>query len=187
MTILEVFYKANYDEDALMLDKIKGYVPYDATPIGARVFACMGVDGVHYCVMPRDNDATLENSPIYRVSPMDFSERTIVWTAKNFYDFIRVSVELRDFWLLPCLIGMDEKEFHSEIETSNYEFDIKNDTEKQSILHSIESLQKQFNTGRINNLYSYVQEAYSDRSNHMQLTFSIPNIVEDTLGIYHYL
>jgi hypothetical protein len=54
MTIIDKFNQADYDENVLMLDKVKEQFYYDATPIGAVVFADMGVDGVHYC-RPRTN------------------------------------------------------------------------------------------------------------------------------------
>lgn len=186
MTIIEKFNTVNFDENALMLEKINDYKHYDSTPVGAKIFASMGVDGIHYCVMPKDNDITLENSPIYCVSPMDFSERTVVWTAKNFHDFISVSIELKNFWLLPCIIGTEKEEFMNTIETSLYEFDLKEEIEKKAIMNSLDLLKNNFNTDKIKDIYSYVQTAYRDESNHAQLTFSDPDIVEDKKGIYHF-
>jgi len=146
----------------------------------------MGVDGVHYCIAPRDGDLTLENSPIYRISPMDFSEGTIIWTSKNFYDFIGISIELKDFWVLPCLIGTCEEEFRDNIEAINYEFDSKEDSERIMILDNLETLKKNFNPIKTKNIYDYIQTAYYDDDNHVMLKFSTSNIVETKRGFYHY-
>ena len=185
MTVIDKFYRIKFDENTLMLDRPKGYACYDATPIGAKVFASMGVDGIHYCIMPREGDITLENSPVYRISPMDFAARTVVWTAKNFYDFISISIELKDFWALPCLVGLDKDEFVDLVEQYEYEFEMKNECEKTSILCCIESLRQSFNLVEIRNMYSYIQAAYSDKHNHLNLVFSTSDIFEEKLGIYH--
>ena len=186
MTILDRFYECSFNEDALLLDKIRDDTyNYDVTPIGAKVFASMGVDGVHYCIVPKNDDITLENSPIYRVSPMDFSEGTIIWTAKNFYDFISVSIELKDFWALPCLIGLEKDEFLDLLESYKYEFEVKEENEKKSILDNMKILTKYFQPIKIPNIYEYVKESYSDKNNHVELKFTIPDIVEDKLGLYH--
>jgi hypothetical protein len=98
MTILDKFFEIKFNEESLMLEKTRDFNPhYESTPIGAKVFANMGVDGVHYCIVPKDDDIALANSPVYRISPMDFSEGTVIWAAKNFHDFISISIELKIF------------------------------------------------------------------------------------------
>jgi len=185
-TILDKFYAIDFDEFALMLDKVGDDFGYDATPIGAKVFASMGVDGVHYCIMPRDGDPTLENSPVYRISPMDFDEGTIIWTAKNFHDFVSISIELKDFWELPCLIGKDEKEFWDEIESCKHEFEEQEEGQKAAILDSINILKKSFNPIEFKDIYQYVHASYSDKDNHVQLKFAVPDIAEVKTGFYDY-
>jgi len=99
MTVIERFKRTVFDESVLMLNKAGNNREccYEATPCDAIVFASMGVDGAHYCIVPKEGDSTLESSPIYRVSPMDFSEGTVIWTAKNFSDFISIAAELKRF------------------------------------------------------------------------------------------
>ena len=184
--ILNKFYATVYNENILMLDKVREPFKYDATPIGAKVFASMGVDGVHYCIMPRDGDSTLENSPVYRISPMDFSDGMIIWTAKNFHDFISISIELKNFLALPCLIGMDEKDFLEGIETYKFEFEIKEEDEKAAIIDSLNILNASFNPIKLDNIYQYVKASYSNKINHTQLKFSTPDIVEEKMGFYNY-
>ena len=185
MTIIDKLLKIKFNEDSLLFNKeVESH--YDATPIGAKVFACMGVDGVHYCIVPKDGDITLENSPVYRISPMDFSEGTIIWTAKNIYDFMGISIILKNFWLLPCLIGLNENEFIKIIKTNEYEFKLKEKNINNNIIKNINLLKKTFNTINEKNLYHYIQKEYSDDNNHIKLKFKNIDILEKKHGFYYY-
>jgi hypothetical protein len=191
MTILDKFFETDFNEDALGLFKDSTDYDYAAAPIGAKVFAKMGVDGVHYCIAPKKGDLSLENSPVYRISPMDFYEGTVIWTAKNFYDFISFSIVLKDFWALPNLIGDDigYVEFMNELETYAYEFEIKEENEKLTILSGLGFLKKAFNTIEDiepKNLFHYIQSAYSDDNNHVKLNFAVPDIKEEKRGFYQH-
>ena len=95
MTVLDKLFSLNLNLEGLLLDMRPPECIYDCMPIGAVPLAHMGVDGVHYCIIPLEGDETLEKSPVYRISPMDFSEGTIRWAAKNIYDFINITVVLR--------------------------------------------------------------------------------------------
>ena len=46
---------------------------YWCTPKSAIIFACMGVDGVHYAILPGPDGVT-EASPVLHISPMDSDE-----------------------------------------------------------------------------------------------------------------
>jgi len=185
MTIIDKFLNIDFNENSLLLDKVID-MHYDITPIGAKIFASMGVDGVHYCIVPKNGDVTLENSPVYRISPMDFSEGAIIWAAKNIYDFMGISITLKDFWILPCLIGLSEKEFSENIKISEIEFNEKADIEKSEIIKSVNLLKKVFSAINVKNLYQYIHESYSDKNNHVKLEFSIPDIVEIKHGFYDF-
>ncbi len=187
MTILEKLFSLNLYLGGLMLDMRRPSDSddgYDCMPIGALPFASMGVDGVHYCIVPKENDETLENSPIYRISPMDFSNGTVLWTAKNFYDLISIAVMLKDAWCLPSMIYERYPNFLKE---SEREYDIKDEEEKREIKRDIAVLKKEFPIIKIDDLYSYVINSYIDTKNHAELRFSDDSIKELELGHYAYV
>jgi len=188
VTILDKLFAMNLNLNTLMLD-MTSYVSeydYDCLPIGALPFAAMGCDGVHYCIIKQDGDETLENSPVYHISPMDFSSGTVMWAAKNFSDFISITCIIKDAWALPSLANLKKEDFDENLETTEYGQSLMSDEEKMNIENDICILKKNFPVVEISDLYSYINEAYSDIKNHACVKFSEPDIKEIELGHYAY-
>lgn len=188
MTILEKLFKLNLNLSGLMLDMtpcVSEY-NYDCLPIGALPFASMGCDGVHYCIIPQAGDETLENSPIYRISPMDFSEGTILWTARNFYDFISIIAILKHAWALPILVYQLEDEFIEYLDDIKLEYNERDVKEKKEIDKELKTLMRAFPTVEIRDLFSYIKSSYLDVKNHASVRFSASDIKEMELGHYAY-
>ena len=97
-----------------------------------------------------------------------------------------ISIYLKDFWALPCLIGIEKDEFYGYLEQYKYEFGVKSESEKASILVSVEQLKESLSIIEIDDLYSYIQTSYADERNHHRLDFAALDIVEEKLGIYHH-
>ena len=188
MTLLDKLFSLDLNLDGLMLDMSRhtSEYAYDCTPIGALPFASMGVDGVHYCIIPLEGDNTLEKSPVYKISPMDFSEGTVQWTARNFCDFISITAILKDAWVLSSLVYEPKDAFITELKDIKFEFSKKNSTEKKAIKKELGILTRNFPIVKIRNLYSYVNNAYLDINNHADVKFSESDIKEMALGHYAY-
>ena len=60
--------------------------PYFCTPKGAEIFASLGVDGVHYCTIPKCGET------VFVIRPSD--EPYVLPVANNFEDFLRVVLAL---------------------------------------------------------------------------------------------
>ena len=89
---------ANISEDLERIGPIRSdeFLSYPfCTPENAVIFAGLGVDGIHFCMIPEEDDLTLERSPVYVVSPMD-SPSPIQIVAENFYDFASILIKTKD-------------------------------------------------------------------------------------------
>jgi len=142
---------ANISTDLLQIGLIrnKKYERYFCTPKNAVTFTCLGVDGIHFCILPNKNDITLENSPVYVVSPM-MPDHYVEIVAENFYAFISLVVSVKDAGALECISYMDNESF------SKYLKNIPQDTPeiKKAIIVLLES----FSIKNINDIYNYVKQ-----------------------------
>jgi hypothetical protein len=192
MTILEKLFGLNMNLENLMLDMQLDafkHFDYDCLPTGALPFASMHVDGLCYCIIPKANDDTLEQSPVYRISPMDFSDGLIMWTAKNFYEFISITIILKDAWELPILVheySNDKQGFLDHLDGVKSEFNVKTFKEKRAIKKELKLLKSNFDTITIPDLYFHIMSSYLDINNHADVRFSDEEIREITLGHYAY-
>jgi hypothetical protein len=151
---------------------------YDSTPRNAITFASTGVDGCHFCVIPKKGEA-IDESPVYKVSPMD-GEDTIVWVAKDFIDFLSIGVAMGSFTYISCCHLCDKEELLELIEESWSECD---EEKKKS---SIELLKEHFPVREYNNLFKHIIGSYEDRNNHVELSFgAISDFYTEKLGHYN--
>lgn len=63
-------------------------VHYFCTPVGAEIFASIGVDGVHYCTVPKLGET------VFAVTP-ESSDPYVFPVANNFTEFLRLVATLR--------------------------------------------------------------------------------------------
>ena len=136
---------------------------YPETPIGSIVIAHTGVDGCHYCVVPKQG-VSIDEAPIYFVSPMDWDD-TVVWVAKNIIDFVSIGVALGSFTYIASFYSCDEEEFLQFVEESWDEHD---ENEKKE---AIKLLKECFPIKQYNNLFQHIVESYQDKRNHVDLDF----------------
>jgi hypothetical protein len=148
MKITDKFQKIKADLSPVGLRRGE-FVNYFCTPLKSLIFADLGVDGIHFCVIPSKKDKTLESSPIYVVSP-SMSDHYVEPIAENFYDFISIVVTIKDAGALECVSYCSEEKF------INYLKDIPN--ESSEITQAITALKENFDIKDIPNVYEYVKK-----------------------------
>ena len=148
---------------------------YDSTPKNALIIASTGVDGCHYCVVPKQG-FSVDESPIYYISPMDW-EGTVVWVAKDFIDFISLGVAMGSFTYTGCHPSSEE-ELMQFIEDSWLEG---NESKKKEAMKLLEG---HFPLRKYNDLYKHIAESYSNVNNHAELEFEVQSVNASRLGYY---
>ncbi len=66
----------------------KSAVPYFCTPKGAEIFASMGVDGIHYCTIPKFGET------VFVVTPMPLGDRYVFPAANSKNQFLQLTAAL---------------------------------------------------------------------------------------------
>ena len=87
----------------------KKAVRYFCTPMGALIFASLGVDGIHYCTIPSLGEY------VYVVNPMPQDDRYVVPVAKNLSDFMSLIAAMQGTQLIDQLIGWDKATFEATL------------------------------------------------------------------------
>lgn len=126
---------------------------YFCTPLGAIIFASLGVDGIHFCILPSEGDKSLENSPVYVISPC-MSEHYIEPVAKNFTDFLNLVMITKDAGAMECISYMTKEAF------INYLKDIPE--EREEVIKAIGSIKENFTSKDIPDVYDYVKSIQQD-------------------------
>jgi len=148
---------------------------YDSTPKNALITASTGVDGCHYCVVPKEG-LSVDESPIYYISPMDWDD-TVIWVAKDFVDFLSIGVAMGSFTYISCHPSSKE-ELMQFVEEAWLE---DNESEKKE---AIKLLEKHFPLRRYCGLYEHITESYKNVNNHAELEFEMQSISTSRLGHY---
>jgi hypothetical protein len=133
------------------------FANYFCTPLNAVIFADLGVDGIHYCIIPSNEDKTLENSTIYVVSPC-MMEHYVEPVAESFSDFLSVVAITKDAGAMECISYMSKEAF------TNYLKDIPE--ERKEIVQAIEALRENFALKDIPDVYDYVKNVQQNVSLH---------------------
>jgi hypothetical protein len=126
---------------------------YFCTPLKAVIFASLRVDGIHFCILPSEEDKTLENSPVYVISPC-MPEHYVEPVAKNFADFLYLVVATKDAGVMECISYMSKEAF------TNYLKDIPE--QKEEIIKAIEGIRENFTLRDIPDVYDYVKSVQQD-------------------------
>lgn len=150
----------------------EGDMHYDNTPIGAYIFASTRVDGVCYCILPRENDTDLVHSPVYVQSPMDFDEGTVCWAAKNFHDFLCLTLLCGSALHTSSIYSMSESEFEDYLKTRAEEVAALDKDLRAAYDAAIAAIRSILPKSPIVADYRYFIKSYHDDSNHIELTFN---------------
>lgn len=147
--IIDVFFQIKADLSQIGLIRDSSFSRYFCTPLNAIIFASTGMDGMHFCIVPNDNDPTLEQSPVYVVSPM-ISDHYVEAIAENFIDFISIVVSTKDAPLLECISYCARDRFYEQIQSiSDDNFEAKT---------AISALNSTFSIKVIDNVYDFVRQ-----------------------------
>lgn len=145
----EVFLEIKADLSDIGLIRDQSFPHYFCTPLNAIIFAGTGVDGIHFCIIPNENDWTLERSPVYVVSPM-MPDHYVEAIAENFNDFISMVVSIKDAPLLECISYSARDRFLEEIQrTANDNVEIET---------AISALTGTFSTKMVDDVYDCVRQ-----------------------------
>ncbi len=148
-------------------EKPRTAVRYFCTPVGALIFASLGVDGIHYCTIPSLGDR------VFVVNPMPADDRYVIPVAANLAEFMSLVYTLEGTQLLDQMITWDEAKFNEAL-ISHHEA---RDDERSAELAKLASL---FEVTAIAEPYSHVR-ALADSFDGSEIEYS-PEYY-DTLGL----
>lgn len=110
MTILQKF--RDLGEQTLwpleLLLSPEGEEPYYCTPENADTFARLGVDGIHFCIVPCDG-CSEDTRPVMVVSPG--SEEEVYTIAKDITDFLNILVSIKSAGAIEIAATQDRDTF----------------------------------------------------------------------------
>lgn len=158
----DVFFQIKADLSHIGLIRDSSFPRYFCTPLNAIIFANTGVDGVHFCVVPNEKNPTLEQSPVYVVSPT-MPDHYVEAIAENFNDFISIVVSAKDATLLECISYCARDGFYKGIQSiPDDNFEIKT---------AISAFSSTFPAKMIVDVYDFVRQVQG-KLKHETLQFS---------------
>lgn len=139
---------------------------YHCTPVEAVLLASIGIDGIHYCILPMDSKS-LDDSPVFVVSPHSYVE--VLPVAENITDFISLVVTLKEAGGIEAAALRDKDSF-----LQYFEEDPLDDPEYPVLVNeAIEYCKQKFNIGELENPYEYIQTM---KQKYKNLTYTLPNL-----------
>lgn len=93
----------------MQYEKPSEAVRYFCTPMGAQIFASLGVDGIHYITLPSQGDTVL------MVDPMPSDDRYVIPVAENLADFMCLIYTLEGTQLLDRTLCPDEAKWKEHL------------------------------------------------------------------------
>lgn len=146
MDLYKQFFSLEIDQDALGLIKARESIPYFCTPIGSKVFAHLGVDGIHFCTIP-----SLDSSMVFVVSPIPCSDQHVLPVAHNFKDFLSLVLACNGASLLEQISSIDEELFLSLQITESSAITLEQE-------QALTALKETFNIQSLKDPYTYVKD-----------------------------
>ena len=143
-TIFEEFMSMKLDTRTIGLDK-SDCEDYFCVPIGAKVFAGLGVDGVQFCFIDGFNEM------VFAISPEAIENKFVNPIAENFEIFLRLVVSCKNANPLEQIYWNTREEFISFLEE-----DMKNASAEQTAV--LGQLQSELNISPMTDPYAYVKE-----------------------------
>lgn len=99
--MLNIFKKDIWNEKRKSFEKLelryedkKSAVRYFCTPKGAEIFASLGVDGIHYCTIPKLGET------VFAVTPMSLGDRHVFPVANSKMQFLQLVAALCGTFLI---------------------------------------------------------------------------------------
>lgn len=168
MGILDKLYEVEKELNVLGFLLTKDFPDYFCTPLNAVIFAHLGIDGIHYCIIKGENE--IENSPVYVVSPM-MPEHYVELVGRNLIDFLSLVISCRDASALEYIGYASKQKFEEYIDEIRNQQIVDPDYGKQ-VEKAVSGLQKMFELQNIDDVYCHVNETKSNAMYHAKLAFS---------------
>lgn len=146
MTTYQKFKNLNIIHSAIGLEQSDTDVTYYCTPKDAEIIGWAGVDGIHYCTIPKFCEM------IFAVSPMNFGD-CIHPIARNFKDLLRLLLSCGSMDALEQCYAWDEEQFKAFL------IDCPTTEEQQAIL---DTLQEEFSLEPIEDAFAYVKKLQAE-------------------------
>lgn len=103
--------RPNYFSLGLRYEAPRSDVEYFCTPKGAKIFASMGLDGIHYCTVPRHGER------IFAVVPDACDDCFVFPVAKDICEFFRLVAELHGTHLIDQIHSFERDQLDRELAT----------------------------------------------------------------------
>ncbi|OPX43965.1 hypothetical protein CLHUN_22080 [Ruminiclostridium hungatei] len=168
METLDRLYQAEKELNALGLLLAKDFPHYFCTPLNAVIFAQLGTDGIHYCIIKGEKE--LENSPVYVVSPM-MPGHYVELVGRNLIDFLSLVISCKDASALEYISYAPKDKFEEFIDEIRKQQLDDWDYNKR-VEAAVNELQNAFGLQNIEDVYCHVNETKSNLSYHANMAFS---------------
>lgn len=171
MNLIDKFFNLKCDLELIgLIRRDRDSEGYFCTPVEAIIFAWSGTDGIHYCVIPKENDETLEDSPVYVINPSE-SEIYVEIAAKNLIDFLRIVISCKDAAVLGSIGYISEDNFNEFINQSWNDL-LQNPDLNKKVEEIIAKLKEEFNITEIDEVYKHIQETRTNPNFYSKYSFS---------------
>ena len=143
---IKTFNETGIDLSQLGFVQSENHEFYYCTPKNAQILASSGVDGIHYCTVPRFGEI------IFAVSPMNFGD-CVHPIARNFEDLLRLLLYCGDIAALEQCYAWEEEQFRTFLIDCPV-------TQKQREV--LDTIKLKFGLEPVDDAFSYVKELQAE-------------------------
>lgn len=147
-SLFEKFMALDVDKRLIGLEK-SSYYDYLCVPIGAKIFAGLGVDGVQFCMIDGFHDM------VFSISPYALYNKYVNPLSYHFEDFLGLIISCKNANPLEQIYWSNEDDFIAFLEE-----DIKNVFDEQELI--LKRIQTELQIAPIPNPFSYVKKIQSE-------------------------
>lgn len=148
LSLFEKFMSLEIDAGLIGLEK-SNYEDYFCIPVGAKIFAGLGVDGVQFCMIDGFHDM------VFSISPEALYNKYVNPLSYNFKDFLCLVLYCKNTSPLEEIYWSDRDSFEDFLQE-----DIKNVLNKQEVI--LKKIQSELGITPISDPYSYVKKIQSE-------------------------
>lgn len=158
-SLFERYEQLNINTSLIGLEKTNSS-GYFCDPIGAKIFAGLGVDGVHFCFIERFNEM------VFSIDPFAYKKQFVNPLAYTFEDFLGLILTCKNSNLPELIYNMTREEFDNQLEKAFNDPFEKDETEAVLAI-----IQTELNITPIAEPYDYVRKVQTS-FDYSQLKFS---------------
>ncbi len=104
--LLKRFRALDFPKEAIGLGQSGENTTYFCTPVGAEIIGWLGVDGIHFCLIP-----AFSPDMVFAISPMPCGPRYVEPVARSFEDFLSLVLFCKDASPLEQICYLEEARF----------------------------------------------------------------------------